>query len=431
MSFARRHPLWVIFFLALVARALFVILMRPDPFGMIDSREYDAAARHLLAGGGFSDGLGFVRPPLYPLFLAASYLVDGVAILQVAQVLLGAATAVLVAALARELARVDWAAVAAGLIAAVYPWFFQFVGGLASETLFTFLAVASFTLILRAARGSGLGLLLLAGALFGVAALARTNMLTLAPPVALWWWWRSRGLVRPAIFGAGIILALLPFSAYNLAAGNGLVVSSNGGGISFAIGNNPESALLYGGTLSDAEWREMSANAGRTESALRWFGCRYVDDWRGLCAERVGIAERERFFYEAGFRYIRTYPAEWALLEIQKFLHYWRPWADPRAYSLPIVFVSGFSFAAVLALALAGMTRLGRYEAGFVLVVAVTATLTAMLWAVQLRYRFALLDPVLIAAAGSGAQLLLGRVVGRISPRATPYSRTVSAPTRT
>lgn len=393
--------LWVVFAVALLARAAYVLAAQPDPMGMIDSTEYDRAARHLLAGGGFSDGLGFVRPPLYVVFVAASYALGGLAALQAAQVVLGALTAVLVGVLARGLRTAPGAEVAAGLVAAFYPWSFQLVGGLASETLFTFVAVAAFALVLHASRARSLRRVLAAGVVFALASLARANILMLGPFIALWWWWRDRSPVRPAVLGLTVVASLLPFTAYNLAAGNGFVLASSGGGISFAIGNNPEMALLYSGRLSDDEWRDVNAKAGRTPPALEWFGCRYVDDWRELCTERVGIAERERFFYAAGLRYITTRTGEWLGLEVGKLLHYWRPWVDPRSYPIALVVLSGISFGAILALALWGVRRLALPQAVFVVAIAIGATITVLIWVVQLRYRFALLDPVLIAAAGA------------------------------
>lgn len=406
-----RSPLVWIFLVALVARAAFVLIIRPDPFGMVDSREYDLAARHLLAGGGFSDGLGFVRPPLYPALVALSYALGGLAVLQGIQIVLGATTVVLIGLLARELRPAPGVDLAAAGLAVVYPWFFQFVGGLASETLFTFLAVGAFFAVVRASHLHRPAATLFAGLAFGLATLARTNLLTAAPFIFGWLFWRSRTLVHPAAFLLALVLTLAPFTIYNFAAGNGLVIGSTGGGSSFAVANNPEAALLYSGTLSDDEWRQINANAGRTKYALEWFGCRYVDDWRQLCAEKVSLPQRESFFYQQGLRYIRTHTDEWLMLELRKFLHYWRPWVEPRAYPPIVVVASGISFTTILILAVLGIRRMARAESMFVLLVALSATLTVMIWAVQLRYRFALLDPVLIAAGGAPTAALIAGLV--------------------
>lgn len=409
VAWVRRHPLWCVGLLAAAFRALFVLATHPDPLNGVDSAEYDGMARALLAGNGITTEVGFVRPPLYPIYLAFCYALGGVGVVQATQAVLGAGTAVLIGVLGRELFDDDRAAWAGALIAAVYPWFFQYVGTIASENLFTFLAVASFVAILRASGSARRSGALGAGALFGVASLARANLLVLAPGLALWWWWQARRFAPAFVFGVGVIAALVPFAAYNAAAGRGLVVGSSGGGISFYAGNNPDTARFYGGQLSDEEWRALSQVVVIGPEALRFAGCDPVAG-QGACIQGVPLSQVDAFWYSAGIRYIRSEPGTWAITEFRKLLHYWRPWVEPRVYSSPVVIVSGVSFGALVLLTIAGLWRMDRRSAVFVLAIAAGSTIAAVGWNVQLRYRFALLDPVLIAAASLPAALVLERL---------------------
>lgn len=418
----RGHELWVIGLIAIATRTLFVLMTRADPMAGVDSAEYDELAKALLAGNGITTTVGFVRPPLYPVYLAACYALGGVGVMQVTQVVFGGFTAVAIGVLARELFSDDRAGWAGGLIAAFYPWFLQYVGTIASETLFTFLAVVSFIAILRASKARSRWAAIGAGALFGVASLARANLLMLAPGLALWWWWQGRRFVPAFLFGIGIIAALFPFAAYNAAAGRGLVVGSSGGGISFYAGNNPDTARFYGGQLSDEEWRTLSQSVVIGPDALRFAGCDPAAGQRA-CIANVPIAQADVFWYSAGFRYIRTDPGTWAVTEVRKFLHYWRPWVEPRVYSLPVVIVSGVSFGGLLLLTVVGLRRLGRREVLFVLAVAFGSTIAAVAWNVQLRYRFALLDPALIAASSLPTALLLHRIWSAATARRADRAR--------
>lgn len=389
--------------LALLARIAFVLVVRPDPYDMVDSREYDGMARALLEGRGLVDDVGFVRPPLYPAFVALAYALGGLAALVALQIILAVATALGVGVLAAALARrhdVAWPATA---VAAVYPWSMQYVGGLASETLFTALAVASLAAIVIAAPSRTWRGAVLAGVLVGITALARANVLVLAPFVAAWWW-RVAGAGRATAFAAALGAALLPFMAYNIAAGNGPVLASSGGGVNFYIGNNPDTARLYGDKISDDEWRRLTRDSNIGPAALRGLGCDPAGTFLA-CSQRirdsVPLREREAYWYRAGFAYIVSDPVGWGGLELRKLAHYWRPWVDPRAYPLVVVIVSGVSFALLLAFAVVGLLRLPRSSAAFILLVAAGSTLAAVAWQVQLRYRFALLDPLLTAAAAS------------------------------
>lgn len=395
------HPYLTVFAIAAALRLAWIVMSRPDPFDMVDSAEYHEMAVALLSGEGLITWIGFVRPPAYPIFVAASYALGGIVTLQVLQSILGGLTAALVARLAFLLRGEISSAWLAGLVAAAYPWFFQFVGGLASENVFTPLGVAAFTAIVLAGRTGTPGRSAVAGILFAAASLARANFLTLAPLALIW----LASLTRARyglVFGVSLVAGLVPFAAYNLAQGNGLVIASSGGGLSFFIGNNPDMARLYSGELSDDEWREQNRIAGSGDLALAFAGCSRPQRTEDLCAERASVAERERFFYATSLRYIRERPVEWASTLVHKFVHYWRPWVDPRAYPMGTVIVSGVSFSAVALLALVGLRHVRRRDAALLGLFALGATLTVMLYMVQLRYRYALLDPLLMAFAGIG-----------------------------
>lgn len=419
-----RHPLWAVALAAFALRLAYVLVARPDPFGMIDSAEYDALARGILSGQGIQTPVSYARPPLYPLFVAICYALGGMTVLIAAQLVLSAATAPLVGTVAHSLSGRKGVGVAGALAVAGYPWFFQWVGGLASETLFTFLLMAAVALILHASADRTVLPTLIAGLVFGLASLTRANALVLAPPIALWWWWRAAELRPLVILAVGISLMLIPYTAYNLAAGNGFVVGSNGGGLSFYIGNNPDTARLYDPATSDADWRALNRVGALGPQALAQVGCRSdvplgrIDEQLmqiDQCLVAVPPDQRESFWYRGAFAYIRSAPAEWALLELRKLGHYWRPWVEPRAYSMPIVVISAVSFGTILALAVAGLMQMPRHAALFVVAIAVGSTLSSVVWNVQLRYRFAMLDPILIAAAAGPLAAIAGRLWDQIS----------------
>lgn len=425
-SVLRRHPLWATAIAALVARAGYVFIVRPDPFGMIDSAEYDALARGLLAGEGIANLVSYARPPLYPIFVAICYTIGGVTALILAQLVISAATAPLVGVLAGTLSGRPATGVPAAFVVALYPWFFQWVGGLASETLFTFLLIATLTLILRASSDRSASSPMRAGVMLGVTALARANALVLGPPIALWWCWKDRAIKRPIILAMGAILALVPYAAYNLANGNGLVLASNGGGLSFYIGNNPGTARFYDPSTPVAEWRALNRVQTMGPEALRHVGCQStaaldrIEDVLGEygdCLVSIPPDQRETFWYRGSLQYIRTHPKEWAITELRKLEHYWRPWVDPRVYSPSAVVASGLSFASVLVLAVAGLRMMPRRAALFVVAVAVGSTLSSVVWNVQLRYRFAMLDPVLIAAGGGPLAAICQRAAQALESR--------------
>ncbi|HUE86545.1 MAG TPA: glycosyltransferase family 39 protein [Vicinamibacterales bacterium] len=397
-SAIQRHPLWVIWLVAAGLRAAYVLFAARSPFVVVDSAEYDTIARALLDGRGLTEaGTAGIRPPLYPLFVAGMYALGGSAALQIAQVVVSATTVVGIAKLGGILhgSRTSWVA---GAFAAVYPWFFFSVGGLATETLFTLLVVATFIALLQAAKERRSFLVVISGVTFAAASLVRSNFLIFGPLLFAWWWWQSGRFRQALYFFLGASIALAPFTIYNVLQGNGLAIASSGGGVAFYMGNNPDHTLLYSGELSDEEWRELNSR-GIGAAGLAFAGCSAMP-----CKP---VAERDAFFYDAGFRYIATYPGDWAVTTLRKIIRTWQPWVDPLAYSIPMVVLSGASFTALMVLALLGIPRTNRPSRGLMVVLALGITATSVVFLANLRYRFPILDPFLLAAAGSQLHVIV------------------------
>ncbi|MEE8526506.1 MAG: hypothetical protein V3T72_21435 [Thermoanaerobaculia bacterium] len=252
---ARRALLWVAF-LALVVRLLYLAEhVRSAFFGIpiLDEKYYDVIARALVAGQDFSAVNPGFRPLLYPLFLAFSYRLggdSGIALAVVAQHLLGALTAVLVAALAVRLHRRASAGAAAGVLylLAGPPLFFE--GELLITSLFTFLVTVLLWILSRAEAVPPLSspvrrgaLWLAAGLWIGLAAQARPNALLFlaAFPAAAFIWRRGRTgaalaarLLLP-LAGAAAVLLAFAVVQWKLVGHFQLLPSS--GGINFYLGN--------------------------------------------------------------------------------------------------------------------------------------------------------------------------------------------------
>jgi len=184
-----------------------------------DFRAYDAAARSLLAGQGY--GLDYVRPPLYPLFLAAVYWLFGPHFWAIrgVQALLGAVATVFVYFLGRRVLG-ELAGRFAALIAAFYPYYI-FIAGLDYPTLLTTLfLILTAWFLLRAETGRS-WLHVAAAALFlGLAALAVPVSLVFLPFMIVWLvfvprmkWSRRAGLAL--ISAAVVALTLTPWTWYN------------------------------------------------------------------------------------------------------------------------------------------------------------------------------------------------------------------------
>ncbi len=187
--------------------------------GNYDGMEYHWLAKNLCRGRGlrtFSEG-GFdyrlLRPPGYPLFIAAVYCISGMQFLhlRIADAVLSALSAVLAAPPARELAGRKAACIAL-LLAALYRPAAFFATRIFSENLFCFLMLLSLLLLIR--RGNRPWACLIAGALSG--GLVLTRPVARGVPFVLAWVAAARGrrIVRSACLLLGLAAATAPWAAY-------------------------------------------------------------------------------------------------------------------------------------------------------------------------------------------------------------------------
>jgi len=218
---------------ALLLRCGLVALF-PDPTPVNDEIDYWRLAEGLARGEGFASNF---RPPLHPAFMAVFIgFGEGAGAVRAAQALLGALAVPLVAVVAERVGGRGAARGAAWLVA-LDPVLVGFSHLLWSETLYVALLLGGLVLLLRGAErwrwldwaGAGLA--------FGLASLARPQLLTFLPLLLPWAWLQARrGRVeRRRMFAAFGVLTLatccvvLPWSLRNFrTTGDIFLIDTNG-----------------------------------------------------------------------------------------------------------------------------------------------------------------------------------------------------------
>jgi 4-amino-4-deoxy-L-arabinose transferase-like glycosyltransferase len=211
--------------IALAARVLTIVLT--PHFALVnDAADYHRLAVSLAAGHGFGTthvapggGPTALRPPAFPLLLAAVYYVfgAGVAVARIVGAVLGTISAVLVTVLIGQLGGDRRSALIGGLLAALLPSMVIASTSVMSEGLFVplSLGVISSALAYRA-RGRS-GWLALVGLLLAAATLTRPIGAVLALPAALLAFTgrpAARRRLRAAVLGA--LLAIAPCAAWEI-----------------------------------------------------------------------------------------------------------------------------------------------------------------------------------------------------------------------
>ncbi len=284
----------------------------------IDEASYDSWAREIAQGDWLGDEV-FFQEPLYPYGLGLVYALAGDEpeeqrrAARWLQVALGAAVACVSAAIATRCFGVlaGWIA---GLLVALHRPSLWFPALLLKENVFV-LVLSALALGLvwtsRAERADGerrrawlpwLGL----GALSGVGALLRGNMLVMLPALALWpvararWHGLSlrRSLGSCAAFGVGALLALAPIALRNHHVGGRWVLTTSGAGTNVYGGNNLDNPY---GLAKEFDW-------------VRGIPEHEADDWRREASRRAGraldSAETSEFWLDATWKSVAERPRE-------------------------------------------------------------------------------------------------------------------------
>ena len=207
----------------------------PDPTPVNDEVDYWRLAEGLASGEGF---LSTFRPPLHPGFLALFVgMGEGAVAARATQALIGALSVLPMAWLGQRIAGERGALVAAWGMA-LDPVLIGFAHLLWSETLYIALLLGGVVALVRDAEGPRPTHYALAGVCFGLAGLARPQLLSFLPLLLPWVAWRVRGEPgaqrrRAALAFVALTLAtcavVLPWSLRNLArTGDFFLVDTNG-----------------------------------------------------------------------------------------------------------------------------------------------------------------------------------------------------------
>ncbi len=399
--------------LALVLRLL-VIAGTPHFKPDSDAVDYDRIAVSLVRSGSFprsavvvdpEGGPTALRPPLFPLALAAVYRAVGVGsastrwtAARVFEALLGAVTVVLVALVALRL----WApriALLSAAIAAVYPPLILIGSSILSESLFTPLALAGVLSALAYRNSSRLRWAVVTGALLGLAALTRSiGIFLLLPLGALIWIGRPRwswpALRAPAACLAATILVILPWTIRNAVVFHEFVPVSTETGLAIAgtYNHTAQTSTDYPAFWIMPEQRILAAvssgrklNEAQISSRLTHDGLKYID------AHPTSVAKT------AYWTTLRLLNLTGAGLE--------RVLARPEAYPPSLAVASVYAFWLLAALGLGGIVTAGARRAPLALwACPVMIVLPSVFILGTTRYR-APADPfvILLAAVGLSA----------------------------
>jgi len=308
--------------IAFLVRLLHLLELKKLPWfetPIMDAGYHDLWAMTLLKGELWQPDVYF-RGPLYPTLLAGLYLVLGRHMLWVrlCHVFMGSVTCILLSRLAQTLFG-RTAGLLTGLIAALYGMFVFFDVDLLIPVLILHLNLWFIFFLYQAVRLQSKPRWFLSGLFMGLSAIARPNILMVAPVPLLWPFLtassplqalKRKTLSHAAIFLLGVVLPICPVTLRNGIVADDFMLISSQGGINLFIGNNPESNGI-----------ECYVPGARNT----WWGG--FQDYHRLAEEAVGrplkASEASSYWYKRALDFMWNQPTDALDLMMAKTFHFW------------------------------------------------------------------------------------------------------------
>ena len=285
--------------------------------GIQDQVSYDALARSLLDGRGYSFTEKWypftpANTPtahwsfIYPLYLAGTYAVMGyhpVAARLLQGAVGGALVCFLVYLIGRRVANESTGLVSAGM-AAVYGYFIYYSAALMTETFFIILVLLILHLSLELKEKPTLARWALLGLVLGVAGLLRQTVLLFVPFLLLWLFWElKKDGIRWWYFTVPIVVIILmiaPWTIRNYLVFDHFLLLNSNAGYALYASNNPNLGSDWRNELVVIPVPEELA--GQNEAQL------------------------DRALSQRGIEFILADPERYLQLTLDKSIEYFRFW---------------------------------------------------------------------------------------------------------
>lgn len=415
---------------AALVRGVYLALYSADPVwsDLIVDSLFHVNWADTIAGGNILGEETYFRAPFYIYILSVLRAIgpDSILLPRLFGSLLGVVSVLLTYTITRRVVsgrQAEGAALAAGVLQALYPSVIYFEAELLVDFLFAFLLQLTVYLTIRAKAKHGTSLMpwVFVGLALGLASITRPTGLALYPLFAYFAWCRPaiigsvsratssiRALWRPLALGLALGLVVAPVAIRNVVVADDLTLIASSGGINFFIGNNAESNPVSA---------SLPAPLGASWTAADMIGLAEIEEGRALKPSEVSWSWTKR-----ALDWIAAHPFDFAQGYLRKLYVIFanHPYSNNR--SLGSAFENNLvlryiplNFAILLALTvIGGLGTLGarmRREKGFGLPVLIAVCYAGLvcLFFVTERFRMPALV-LLFPAAGVGVAMFFNSV---------------------
>jgi len=401
---------------AFFIRLIYIIQAQSNPtfyYPMVDELWHLDWAKEI-ANGNFWGDEAYFRGPLYPYMLALFLKITGQSLFwtRFIQIIIASGSAVFVYLLGEKTSSKK-VGIIAGFAYAAYGTLIFYESMLLIPVLFIFLNLLAVYLLIKTQGQNRPLKWLICGIILGLSAIARPNILLLAPLFMIWIYLGlkeisliKRKIFIVAIYLAGILIPVFSVTLRNyLVTGETILISSQGG-VNFYIGNNP-----------DAEGLTMLMPEIKLDESLPWdeFTAATKEAAENEVGRSLSPAEESSFWTGKTLKFIWHNPGKFISLTFKKTVYFMLGFENSdqadiyqsRAYSsiyslLLWKKIIYFPYGLVFPLAVVGMIALwpGRKVLSLFYIFIIGYLPTIVLFLVTARHRLPVIPFMLLFAAG-------------------------------
>jgi hypothetical protein len=298
------------------------------------------------------------------------------------------------------------------LVYACFPLTLWFVHSFAQESLFQSWMIFFVYFLLKSLENLNFKDLCWAAFFFSLAYLTKSHILLFSVFVPLLFLHRLgftlKMCSRVFVFASISLAASLPYGLYQLNKGNGYVLSSNGSGYQFYLGNTEAAYVSIvdvpdKGSPDYLKMKDINHTAG------------YFNRSQALYDSTLHLAQvpKQKAFMEQAFEWIKNNPTKFLELKLYDILFFFLPGVSYRHYSFNNYILSLFVSLPIYILAYYYIFRKIRTDFSknaFILYLILSMLLFSTIWYTQNRFRTITVEPFYVLYAGAALYACLSKI---------------------
>ncbi|WP_299255798.1 glycosyltransferase family 39 protein [uncultured Cytophaga sp.] len=363
--------------------------------------------------GDFNFDFGrFITSPVFPCFAALLKISFGQywnTSLILFQIILSSISGIFIYKISNILFNNSLTAAISTIIYCFFPMTFWYVNTFSQETLFQSLFIITIYYLIDAYKNENIKSLIFSAVFFSLTYLTKSHILlfSLFVPLLFFITLKSfkKSLLYTSIFASIALICSLPYGLYHLKKNNTYVLSSNGSGFQFYLGNTNAGYK----SIVDIP-KKTSSDYTKIKDITNTAGYFNGDETRFDSIISLTQDKKQKIFFADAFLWIRSHPKDILKLKLYDFIIYLMPGVSYRHY--PIL---EWAFSFLISFPIYLFAYLGLYksctqnhrEHFFMIAIFLTMILFSTVFYVQNRFRTITIEPFYILYAGYFIQAVL------------------------